>query len=319
MMNRYKTGLFGFQGEFFKVKDLSDFLYLGESRGDLVDTVCLDPPTEVSVYGNIYFVSKYRDYIISEDLHYLIIESEPLGASGNFEKTTINLAVVSSQEKDSQAESPYAKIKKIINSGDSNTSLESLSLDVNQINSCLAFLLITELIKRFEILSSLYEMIEEKKFCEILEKIAEESHVRAEDLEEYLLRSIDVQADERNSMALLETAEYKIQSPFLNILGIYNKKSGRVRLLTPDSISFDQDDWGDLLGRDLWAKAGDAEFVREAVAHATVEILGRSILNIKLSLYNMGLNIDGTKAFFLKRFFGKRVLRKILERRPLKI
>ena len=74
MVNRYKTGLFGFQGEFFKIKDLFDFLVLGEARGDLIDTVHLDPPTEISVYGNIYRASKYRDYAMSDNIHYLILE-----------------------------------------------------------------------------------------------------------------------------------------------------------------------------------------------------------------------------------------------------
>ena len=65
-MNRYKTGLFGYQGEFFKIKDFFDFVHLGESRGDLIDTVYLNPPMEVSVQGNIYLISEYKDYIISE-------------------------------------------------------------------------------------------------------------------------------------------------------------------------------------------------------------------------------------------------------------
>ena len=77
MMNRYKTGLFGFQGEFFKIKDLFDFLALGEARGDLIDTVYLDPPTEVSVYGNIYHASKYRDYAISDDIHSIVHKLYP--------------------------------------------------------------------------------------------------------------------------------------------------------------------------------------------------------------------------------------------------
>ena len=159
---------------------------------------------------------------------------------------------------------------------------------------------------------TLSEMLEEKRFSEILEKVAEEAQVKIDDLEEYLLKSVDVQAVERNPEPLLETAEYMIQSPFLHIIGIYNKKTGEVRLLTPESVSFNWDNWGDRFGRDLWSKAGDAEFTKEAVALASVELLSRSILNLKLSLYNMGFNVDGTKAFFLKRFFEKRALRKIL-------
>ena len=132
-------------------------------------------------------------------------------------------------------------------------------------------------------------------------------------MEEYLLKSIDVQAVERNPEALLETAEYMIQSPFLNIIGIYNKKTGEVRLLTPESVSFNWDEWGDCLGRDLWDKAGEEEFTKEALARASTEILGRSILNLRLSLCNLGFNVDGTKAFFLQRFFEKRALQKILK------
>ena len=51
MMNRYKTGLFGYQKEFFKMKGPLDLLRL-EELGDLMDTVYLDPPKEVSVYGD---------------------------------------------------------------------------------------------------------------------------------------------------------------------------------------------------------------------------------------------------------------------------
>lgn len=312
MMNRYKTGLFGFQGEFFKIKDLFDFLALGKARGDLIDTVCLDPPTEVSVYGNIYRVSKYSDYIISDNIHYLILEGNTLEAQSDSEKTFINLVVDDSPIEGFQDGSPYIEAKKIINSGNTEIALESLSFDVRQINMHLVFLLIAELTRRAEILMTLSEMLEEKRFSEILEKVAEEAQVKIDDLEEYLLKSVDVQAVERNPEPLLETAEYMIQSPFLHIIGIYNKKTGEVRLLTPESVSFNWDNWGDRFGRDLWSRAGDAEFTKEAVALASVELLSRSILNLKLSLYNMGFNVDGTKAFFLKRFFEKRALRKIL-------
>ena len=312
MMNRYKTGLFGFQGEFFKIKDLFDFLALGKARGDLIDTVYLDPSTEVSVYGNIYRVSKYSDYIISDNIHYLILEGNTLEAQSDSEKTFINLVVDDSPIEGFQDGSPYIEAKKIINSGNTEIALESLSFDVRQINMHLVFLLIAELTRRAEILMTLSEMLEEKRFSEILEKVAEEAQVKIDDLEEYLLKSVDVQAVERNPEPLLETAEYMIQSPFLHIIGIYNKKTGEVRLLTPESVSFNWDNWGDRFGRDLWSRAGDAEFIKEAVALASVELLSRSILNLKLSLYNMGFNVDGTKAFFLKRFFEKRALRKIL-------
>ena len=312
MMNRYKTGLFGFQGEFFKIKDLFDFLALGESRGDLIDTVYLDPPTEVSVYGDIYRISKYRDYVISDNIHYLILEGNTLGAESDSEKTFINLVVDDSPIEGFQDESPYVKAKEIINSGNTEIALESLSFDAHQINMHLVFLLIAELTRRAEILMTLSEMLEEKRFSEILEKVAEEAQVKIGDLGEYLLKSVDEQAVERNPEPLLETAEYMIQSPFLHIIGIYNKKTGEVRLLTPEAISFNSNSWGDRLGRDLWSRAGDAEFIKEATALASVELLSRSILNLKLSLYNMGFNIDGTKAFFLKRFFEKRALRKIL-------
>ena len=312
MMNRYKTGLFGFQGEFFKIKDLFDFLALGESRGDLIDTVYLDPPTEISVYGNIYRASKYRDYAISDNIHYLILEGNALGAQSDSEKTFINLVVDDSPIEGFQDESPYVMAKEIINSGNTEIALESLSFDVHQINMHLVFLLIAELTRRAEILMTLSEMLKEKRFSEILEKVAEEAQVKIDDLEEYLLKSVDVQAVERNPEPLLETAEYMIQSPFLHIIGICNKKTGEVRLLTPESVSFNWDNWGDRFGRDLWSRAGDAEFTKEAVALASVELLSRGILNLKLSLYNMGFNADGTKAFFLKRFFEKRALRKIL-------
>ena len=312
MMNRYKTGLFGFQGEFFKIKDLFDFLALGESRGDLIDTVYLDPSTEVSVYGDIYRISKYRDYVISDNIHYLILEGNTLGAESDSEKTFINLVVDDSPIEGFQDESPYIKAKEIINSGNTEAALELLSFDVHQINTHLVFLLIAELTRRAEILMTLSEMLKEKRYNEILEKIAEEAQVEIGDLGEYLLKSVDEQAVERNPEPLLETAEYMIQSPFLHIIGIYNKKTGEVRLLTPESVSFNWDNWGDRLGRDLWSRAGDAEFAKEATALASVELLSRGILNLKLSLYNMGFNIDGTKAFFLKRFFGKRALRKTL-------
>ena len=312
MMNRYKTGLFGFQGEFFKIKNLFDFLALGKARGDLIDTVYLDPPTEISVYGNIYHASKYSDYIISDNIHYLILEGNTLEAQSDSEKTFINLVVDNSPIEGFQDESPYIMAKEIINSGNTEIALESLSFDVRQINMHLVFLLRAELTRRAEILMTLSEMLEEKRFSEILEKVAEEAQVKIDDLEEYLLKSVDVQAVERNPVPLLETAEYMIQSPFLHIIGIYNKKTGEVRLLTPESVSFNWDNWGDCFGRDLWSKAGDAEFVKEATALASVELLSRSILNLKLSLYNMGFNVDGTKAFFLKRFFEKRALRKIL-------
>ena len=312
MMNRYKTGLFGFQGEFFKIKDLFDFLALGESRGDLIDTVYLDPPTEISVYGNIYHASKYRDYAMSDNIHYLILEGNALGAQSDSEKTFINLVVDDSPIEGFQDESPYIKAKEIINSGNTEIALESLSFDAHQINIHLVFLLIAELTRRAEILMTLSEMLKEKRFSEILEKVAEEAQVKIDDLGEYLLKSIDVQAVEKNPESLLETAEYMIQSPFLHIIGIYNKKTGEVRLLTPESVSFNWDNWGDCFGRDLWSRAGDAEFIKEATALASIELLSRSILNLKLSLYNMGFNVDGTKAFFLKRFFEKRALRKIL-------
>ena len=312
-MNRYKTGLFGYQGEFFKIKDFFDFVRLGESRGDLIDTVYLNPPVEVSVQGNIYLISEYKDYIISENLHYLVLSGAPLGSLDNSEKTTASLVVADFQKEDSQEESPYIKIKEIINSGNTKVGLESLSLDVHQINKCLAFLFRAEIIKRSEILISLSEMLKEKRFNEILEKVAEEAQVEKSSLEEYLLKSIDEEASESDSGALLETAEYIIQSPFLNIFGIYNKKTGRVKLLTPESISFNWDEWGDCLGRDLWDKAGEEEFAKEALARASAEILGRSILNLRLSLCNLGFNVDGTKAFFLKRFFEKRALQKILK------
>ncbi len=311
-MNRYKTGLFGYQGEFFKIKDFFDFVRLGESRGDLIDTVYLNPPVEVSVQGGIYLISEYKDYIIS-DLHYLVLSGAPLEAPDNSEKTTISLATEDFQKEDFQEESPYIKIKETIASGNTKVGLESLSLAVGQINKCLAFLLRAEIIKRSEILISLSEMLKEKRFNEILEKVAEESQVEVGDLEEYLLKSIDEEASELNSGALLETAEYRIQSPFSNIFGIYNKKTGKVKLLTPDSVSFDWDDWGDCFGRDLWDKAESEEFTKKALAFTSVEILIRSILNLKLSLYNLGLNADGTKAFFLKRFFGKKILRKALK------
>ena len=185
-MNRYKTGLFGYQGEFFKIKNFFDFVRLGEARGDLIDTVYLNSPVEVSVQGNIYLISEYKDYIISENLHYLVLSGAPLGALDNFEKTTASLAVVDFQKEDSQEESPYIKIKEIINSGNTKVGLESLSLDAHQINKCLAFLFRAEIIKRSEILISLSEMLKEKRFNEILEKVAEEAQVEKSSLEKYL-------------------------------------------------------------------------------------------------------------------------------------
>ena len=174
----------------------------------------MDPPTEISVYGNIYRASKYRDYIISDNIHYLILEGNALGAQSDSEKTFINLVVDDSPIEGFQDESPYIEAKKIINSGNTEIALESLSFDVHQINMHLVFLLMAELTRRAEILMTLSEMLEEKRFSEILEKVAEEAQVKIDDLEEYLLKSVDVQAVERNPEPLLETAEYMIQSPF---------------------------------------------------------------------------------------------------------
>ena len=154
--------------------------------------------------------------------------------------------------------------------------------------------------------------MEVNNFIGAVEMLAEATETTADDLEDYFLRSVDVQADEGQE-ALLETAEYKIQSPFAGVLGIYNKKTGQVRLLTPESLPADAREWGDCLGRDLWNKAGEEEFAKEALVRAAEEMIGRSLINLKLSLYNLGLNIDGTKAFFLKRFFGKKILRRSLK------
>lgn len=307
-MNRYKTGPFGYQKEFFKMKGPLDLLRL-EELGDLTDTVYLDPPKEVSVYGNIYTVSSYKDYVISDEFHYLVLDATPLGDTNSLGRTNINLAVVDFSE-----ESPYLKIKEIINSGDTQSKVESLSPSSDKINEYFAVLLIAEIIWKAELLSSIKEMLEENNFSGAVEMLADEAEVAADDLEEYFLRSVDAQADGAQE-ALLETAEYKIQSPFLNVIGIYNKKTGQVRLLTPDSIPTDASEWGDCLGRDLWNKAGEEEFAKGALTRAAAEMIGRSLINLKLSLYNFGLNIDGTKAFFLKRFFGKRILRRSLKDR----
>ncbi len=306
MTNRYKTGPFGYQKEFFKMKGPLDLLRL-EELGDLMDTVYLDPPKEVSVYGNIYTVSSYKDYVISDEFHYLVLDTTPLGDTNGLGRTNINLAVVDFSE-----ESPYLKIKEIINSGDTQSKVESLSPSSDKINEYFAVLLISEIIWKAELLSSIKEMLEENNFSDAVEMLAEEAEIASDDLEEYFLRSVDAQAD-GSQEALLESAEYKIQSPFAGVIGIYNKKTGQVRLLTPDSIPTDAREWGDCLGRDLWNKAGEEEFAKEALVKAAEEMIGRSLINLKLSLYNFGLNIDGTKAFFLKRFFGKRILRRSLK------
>ena len=306
MMDRYKTGLFGYQKEFFKMKGPLDLLRL-EELGDLTDTVYLDPPKEVSVYGDIYTVSEYKDYVISDEFHYLVLDATPLGDTSGLGRTNINLTAIDLPE-----ESPYLKVKEIINSGDAQSKIESLSPTSDQINKYFAVLLISEIIWRAQILSSLEELLEENDFGGAVEMLTEATETTVDDLEDYFLRSVDAQADEGQG-ALLETAEYKIQSPFAGVLGIYNKKTGQVRLLTPDSFPADAREWGDCLGRDLWNKAGEEEFAKEALVRAAEEMIGRSLINLKLSLYNLGLNIDGTKAFFLKRFFGKKILRRSLK------
>ena len=306
MTNRYKTGLFGYQKEFFKMKGPLDLLRL-EELGDLTDTVYLDPPKEVSVYGDIYTVSEYKDYVISDEFHYLVLDATPLGDTNGLGRTNINLTAIDLPE-----ESPYLKVKEIINSGDAQSKIESLSPTSDQINKYFPVLLISEILWRAQILSSLEELLEENNFNGAVEMLTEATETTADDLEDYFLRSVDAQADEGQG-ALLETAEYKIQSPFSGVLGIYNKKKGQVRLLTPDSLPTDAREWGDCLGRDLWNKAGEEEFAKEALVRAAEEMIGRSLINLKLSLYNLGLNIDGTKAFFLKRFFGKKILRRSLK------
>ena len=306
MTDRYKTGLFGYQKEFFKMKGPLDLLRL-EELGDLTDTVYLDPPKEVSVYGDIYTVSEYKDYVISDEFHYLVLDATPLGDTSGLGRTNINLTAIDLPE-----ESPYLKVKEIINSGDAQSKIESLSPTPDQINKYFPVLLISEILWRAQILSSLEELLEENNFGGAVEMLAEATETTADDLEDYFLRSVDAQADESQE-ALLETAEYKIQSPFAGVLGIYNKKTGQVRLLTPDSLPTDAREWGDCLGRDLWNKAGEEEFAKEALVRAAEEMIGRSLINLKLSLYNLGLNIDGTKAFFLKRYFGKKILRRSLK------
>ena len=306
MTDRYKTGLFGYQKEFFKMKGPLDLLRL-EELGDLTDTVYLDPPKEVSVYGDIYNVSGYKDYVISDEFHYLVLDVTPLGDTSGLGRTNINLTAVDLPE-----ESPYLKVKEIINSGDVQSKIEALSPTSDQINKYFPVLLISEILWRAQILSSLEELLEENNFNGAVEMLAEATETAADDLEDYFLRSVDVQADEGQE-ALLETAEYKIQLPFAGVLGIYNKKTGQVRLLTPESLPADAREWGDCLGRDLWNKAGEEEFAKEALVRAAEEMIGRSLINLKLSLYNLGLNIDGTKAFFLKRFFGKKILRRSLK------
>ena len=306
MADRYKTGLFGYQKEFFKMKGPLDLLRL-EGLGDLMDTVYLDPPKEVSVYGDIYTVSEYKDYVISDEFHYLVLDATPLGDMNGLGRTNINLTAIDLPE-----ESPYLRVKEIINSGDAQSKIESLSPASDQINKYFAVLLISEVIWRAQILSSLEELLEENNFNGAVEMLAGATETTTDDLEDYFLRSVDVQADESQE-ALLETAEYKIQSPFSGVLGIYNKKTGQVRLLTPDSLSADAREWGDCLGRDLWNKAGEEEFAKEALVRAAEGMIGRSLVNLKLSLYNLGLNIDGTKAFFLKRYFGKKILRRSLK------
>lgn len=306
MTDRYKTGLFGYQKEFFKMKGPLDLLRL-EELGDLMDTVYLDPPKEVSVYGDIYTVSEYKDYVISDEFHYLVLDATPLGDTSGLGRTNINLTAIDLPE-----ESPYLKVKETINSGDAQSKIESLSPTSDQINKYFPVLLISEILWRAQILSSLEELLEENNFNGAVEMLAEATGTAVDDLEDYFLRSVDVQADEGQE-ALLETAEYKIQLPFAGVLGIYNKKTGQVRLLTPDSLPADAREWGDCLGRDLWNKAGEEEFAKEALVRAAEEMIGRSLINLKLSLYNLGLNIDGTKAFFLKRFFGKKILRRSLK------
>ena len=306
MTDRYKTGLFGYQKEFFKMKGPLDLLRL-EEQGDLTDTVYLDPPKEVSVYGDIYTVSEYKDYVISDEFHYLVLDATPLGDTSGLGRTNINLTAIDLPE-----ESPYLKVKETINSGDAQSKIESLSPTSDQINKYFPVLLISEILWRAQILSSLEELLEENDFNGAVEMLAEATETAVDDLEDYFLRSVDAQADEGQE-ALLETAEYKIQSPFSGVLGIYNKKIGQVRLLTPESLPTDAREWGDCLGRDLWNKAGEEEFAKEALVRAAEEMIGRSLINLKLSLYNLGLNIDGTKAFFLKRFFGKKILRRSLK------
>ena len=306
MTDRYKTGLFGYQKEFFKMKGPLDLLRL-EELGDLTDTVYLDPPKEVSVYGDIYNVSEYKDYVISDEFHYLVLDATPLGDTSGLGRTNINLTAIDLPE-----ESPYLKVKEIINSGDAQSKIESLSPTSDQINKYFPVLLISEILWRAQILSSLEELLEENDFNGAVEMLAEATETTVDDLEDYFLRSVDVQADEGQE-ALLETAEYKIQAPFSGVMGIYNKKTGQVRLLTPESLPADAREWGDCLGRDLWNKAGEEEFAKEALVRATEGMIGRSLINLKLSLYNLGLNIDGTKAFFLKRFFGKKILRRSLK------
>ena len=306
MTDRYKTGLFGYQKEFFKMKGPLDLLRL-EELGDLTDTVYLDPPKEVSVYGDIYTVSEYKDYVISDEFHYLVLDATPLGDTNGLGRTNINLTAIDLPE-----ESPYLKVKEIINSGDAQSKIESLSPTSDQINKYFPVLLISEILWRAQILSSLEELLEENDFGGAVEMLTEATETTADDLEDYFLRSVDAQADESQE-ALLETAEYKIQSPFAGVIGIYNEKTGQVRLLTPDSLPTDAREWGDCLGRDLWNKAGEEEFAKEALVRAAEEMIGRSLINLKLSLYNLGLNIDGTKAFFLKRFFGKKILRRSLK------
>ena len=306
MTDRYKTGLFGYQKEFFKMKGPLDLLRL-EELGDLTDTVYLDPPKEVSVYGDIYNVSEYKDYVISDEFHYLVLDATPLGDTNGLGRTNINLTAIDLPE-----ESPYLKVKEIINSGDAQSKIESLSPTSDQINKYFPVLLISEILWRAQILSSLEELLEENNFNGAVEMLAEATETAVDDLEDYFLRSVDAQTDEGQG-ALLETAEYKIQSPFAGVIGIYNEKTGQVRLLTPDSLPADAREWGDCLGRDLWNKAGEEEFAKEALVRAAEEMIGRSLINLKLSLYNLGLNIDGTKAFFLKRFFGKKILRRSLK------
>lgn len=312
----YNRGLLGFQKEFPKIKGPLDILFLGKEYGALIEESNIEPPREVAIQGFIYKITSYKDYLIFDKFHVIDMQGYPLGASPVEASTFISVATKDIIRKGSEI-SDCNLVLSVLRGEGEYVDLEGITLDVNEIKAHLASYFISEMNNRLKFLQEVEGVTEVDDMNASVEKYLRKEYPDFTNLRDFLVLSLDYQAV-ADPTPLLETSEYVLQEPVPGILGIVDRKTKEVQLLSFSSQKpIIIQNWSDKYARCLWEASKDPLVASSADCLASIFMIRNGVFNLKASLYNLGYSPNGKKVGPLRRTIGrlhlKRLIKKSLE------
>lgn len=294
----YSCDVFGFLNVINPITDFEGRVELGKKYYRSVNTVKFDTLHELAVSGEVYRVKTLKDYKVSDNIHVLELDATlpgPLEDEGSLVIQTLLLDLPESNA--------YTQVIDIIKNSDDTVDVEKFTPEKPEIEECLINLLLEEYKRKCDFLmdltasnTSLLDLIKKHSKYEVGESVSS-----------YIINSMDVQASFEHSHEL-ESTEYRMQEPFFKSVGIVNKKTGEVRLLSGALLLEGSAWWSSVTARKLWRKAGEPENRATAEREVAMELTLRGLDAIQLSLALRGVTTEGEK---LRGFKKRRLIRRL--------